>query len=69
MRIMPRPPLARLLSGIARRLVGDRRAATAVEYGLLLTFIALTALTAMSGMTDALKGTFNVIAANLMSAR
>lgn len=42
-----------------RKLIGDRKGATAIEYGLIAALIAVAAITAMQGLGTSLKGTFN----------
>lgn len=50
-----------------RNLVKDKKGATAIEYGLIAALIAVAAITAMQGLGNNLKSTFNS-AANSMAA-
>lgn len=45
--------------------VRDTRAATAIEYGLIAALIAIAAITAMRGLGNSLKATFNNVSTNL----
>lgn len=51
------------------RLRTDCRGATAIEYGLIASLIAVAAITAMNGMSTQLKNTFNTTANAMSSAR
>jgi pilus assembly protein Flp/PilA len=42
-----------------RKLPGDSKAATAIEYGLIAALIAVAAITAMQGVGTSVKTTFN----------
>lgn len=42
-----------------RRLLRDKAAATAIEYGLLIALIALGLVTVLQGMGDEINTTFN----------
>jgi pilus assembly protein Flp/PilA len=42
-----------------RKLLGNSRGATAIEYGLIAALIAVAAITAMRGIGTSLKTTFN----------
>ncbi len=53
---------------IIRRLVRNERAATAIEYGLIAALIAVAAITAMQGLGNTLKNTFNNVANNMKAA-
>ena len=44
---------------LLKRLVHDRTGATAIEYGLIAALIAVAAITAMKGLGNQLKSTFN----------
>ena len=44
---------------ILRKLLGDERGATAIEYGLIAALIAVAAIAAMQGLGGQLKTTFN----------
>jgi pilus assembly protein Flp/PilA len=50
-----------------RKLRRDEKGATAIEYGLIAALIAVAAITAMQGLGNNLKTTFNS-AANSMKA-
>ena len=42
-----------------RKLIEDRRGATAIEYGLIAALIAVASISAMQGLGGQLKSTFN----------
>lgn len=46
----------------------DEQGATAIEYGLIATLIAIAAITAMSSVGDKLTTTFNNVATNLKAS-
>lgn len=48
--------------------VRDTRAATAIEYGLIAALIAIAAITAMRGLGNSLKNTFNNVSTQLNAA-
>jgi pilus assembly protein Flp/PilA len=50
---------------LLRRLLGDERGATAIEYGLLAALIAIAMLAAISRVGFTLVGLFETIAAAL----
>lgn len=54
---------------IVRRLLRDRKAATAVEYGLILALIVLAMLGALAGVADATIGLWNNISTKVARAR
>jgi len=43
----------------------DSRGATAIEYGLIAALIAVAAITAMQGLGNKLKTTFNNVSSNM----
>lgn len=43
----------------------NQKGATAIEYGLIATLIAIAAITAMGSVGDKLTSTFNNVATNL----
>jgi len=43
----------------------ETRAATAIEYGLIAALIAVAAITAMGGLGNKLKTTFNNVSSNM----
>lgn len=51
--------------GILRRLVGDRRGVTAIEYGLIAALIAVAAVVIMGTVGTNLSSTFSDVASNL----
>jgi pilus assembly protein Flp/PilA len=53
---------------LLNKLAGDRKGATAIEYGLIAAFIALAIVGSLPGINTALKGTFNKIESNLQTA-
>jgi len=52
-------------SGIVRRLVGDRRGVTAIEYGLIAALIAIAAIVMMGLVGTNLTNTFSTVASAL----
>ncbi len=50
------------------RLLKNRKAATAIEYGLIAALIAVAAITAMRGLGNNLSGTFNKVATNMTTS-
>lgn len=49
-----------------RHLLRDNRAATAIEYGLIAALIAVAAITAMKGLGNQLKTTFNTTSSGMV---
>lgn len=47
------------------KIFGNEKGATAIEYGLIATLIAIAAITAMSSVGDKLTSTFNNVSTNL----
>ncbi|MEH3105146.1 MAG: Flp family type IVb pilin [Sphingomonas phyllosphaerae] len=66
---MPRRSTPRPLSSRLRALAPHTRGATAVEYGLIVALIALTAVGGMSALGHPVTGMFASISSNLQSAR
>lgn len=50
------------------KVLRDQKGATAIEYGLIATLIAIAAITAMSSVGDKLTSTFNNVATNLKAS-
>jgi len=50
-----------------RKLARSEKGATAIEYGLIAALIAVAAITAMQGMGNNLKNTFNSASASMTS--
>ena len=46
-------------------LLREKRAATAIEYGLIAALIAVAAISAMQGLGNRLKTTFTNVASNM----
>lgn len=44
-----------------KKLLGDTKGATAIEYGLIAALIAVAAITAMQSLGNNLGGTFNKV--------
>ncbi|SFP62009.1 Flp family type IVb pilin [Sphingomonas rubra] len=44
---------------IIRKIFGNNKGATAIEYGLIAALVAVAAIVAMRGLGTAVKGTFN----------
>lgn len=51
-----------------RKLISDKRGATAIEYGLIAALIAVAAIAAMQGLGNQLKTTFNNVATNMKAS-
>jgi len=52
----------------AGKLCRSQDGATAIEYGLIAALIAVAAITAMNGLGDQLKTTFNTTSSSMSSA-
>lgn len=50
------------------KLFRDEAGATAIEYGLIAALIAVAAITAMNGLGNQLKSTFNVTSGQMSTA-
>jgi pilus assembly protein Flp/PilA len=48
-----------------KRLVANKRGATAIEYGLIAALIAVAAIGAMSSVGSSLKSTFNNVSTQM----
>jgi pilus assembly protein Flp/PilA len=53
---------------ILRKFMRNEKGATAIEYGLIATLIAIAAITAMSSVGSKLTTTFNNVATNLKAS-
>ncbi len=53
---------------IVRKIFGNNKGATAIEYGLIAALVAVAAIVAMRGLGTAVSGTFNNASAQLNSA-
>ena len=51
-----------------KRIGRNNRAATAIEYGLIAALIAVAAITAMQGLGNHLKNTFNHVSNNMKAS-
>ena len=51
-----------------RKLIRDKKGATAIEYGLIAALIAVAAITAMQGLGSSLNETFEDISGELNEA-
>lgn len=51
-----------------RKIFGNKKGATAIEYGLIAALIAVAAIAAMSGLGNSLKNTFNEVGTELDGA-
>ncbi|MET3710294.1 pilus assembly protein Flp/PilA [Sphingomonas trueperi] len=51
-----------------RKLVANRRGATAIEYGLIAALIAVAAIAAMQGLGSSLNGTFTNVSSNMKAS-
>lgn len=50
------------------KLIRDEAGATAIEYGLIAALIAVAAITAMNGLGNQLKSTFNTTSSQMSTA-
>jgi len=50
---------------LLRRMMRDEAGATAIEYGLIAALISVAAISAMSGLGDQLKTTFNTTSSTM----
>ena len=48
-----------------RRLIGDKKGATAIEYGLIAALIAVAAITAMQGLGTELNNTLTTVSTKM----
>lgn len=48
-----------------RKILKDKKGATAIEYGLIAALIAVAAITAMNGLGDQLGNTFNEVSSEM----
>ena len=48
-----------------RKMIKNNKGATAIEYGLIAALIAVAAITAMQGLGNKLKTTFNNVSTNM----
>lgn len=69
MPVMPRPAAPRSLRALLRAVLRQTRGATAVEYGLIVAMIALTAVGGMSAVGHPISGLFGSINSYLTTAR
>ena len=53
---------------ILRKFMRNEKGATAIEYGLIATLIAIAAITAMSSVGTKLTTTFNNVSSNLKAS-
>ena len=53
---------------VLRQLARNRRGATAVEYGLILSLLVLTMLAALQGLANTTTGMWNDVSAKVQSA-
>jgi pilus assembly protein Flp/PilA len=56
-----------LISGL-KALAHDQQGATAIEYGLIAALIAVASITAMKGLSNQLKTTFNTTSSQMSVA-
>ena len=54
-----------ILSSFAARLRRDQRGATAVEYGIMVSLIAVVIILAITAIGTNLSSTFNTVATNI----
>ncbi|WP_298955311.1 Flp family type IVb pilin [uncultured Methylobacterium sp.] len=53
------------MATLLKRFASDESGATAIEYGLLASLIAVALITAASSLGNNIKGTFQNVAANI----
>jgi pilus assembly protein Flp/PilA len=53
------------MTSFLKRFVRDESGATAIEYGLIASLIAVTIIVSVSALGNKLQGTFNEVAGNL----
>ena len=53
---------------ILRKFMRNQKGATAIEYGLIATLIAIAAITAMTSVGNKLTATFNNVSGNLKAS-
>ncbi|TPG43197.1 Flp family type IVb pilin [Sphingomonas koreensis] len=58
----------RALGKCVRALSGDRRAGTAIEYGLIVALIVIAMISALSGLADVTTGMWNNVSDKVMRA-
>ena len=51
-----------------RKIIRNKKGATAIEYGLIAALVAVAAIVAMKGLGSAVSGTFNNAAGQLTAA-
>jgi pilus assembly protein Flp/PilA len=51
-----------------RKMLANNKAATAIEYGLIAALISVAAITALQGVGNSLKTTFNNVSTSLNAA-
>ena len=56
------------MTQLIARFIADESGATAVEYGLIASFIAIAAITAMSALDISLRGMFLTVGSEIDSA-
>ncbi|VXC31137.1 Flp family type IVb pilin [Sphingomonas sp. 8AM] len=66
---MPRPAASRPLAVLLRAIAGQTRGATAVEYGLIVALIALSAVGGMSAIGHPVSDIFASINTSLTAVR
>lgn len=50
---------------ILRKIIRDKKGATAIEYGLIAALIAVAAIAAMTALGENLKGTFETVGTSM----
>lgn len=56
------------MKSLLKSITRDTSGATAIEYGLLATLIAVAAITAMNSLGDQLQATFNTTSSSMSAA-
>lgn len=65
----PSSRIKNLLPPTGWRLLRDRRAATAVEYGLILAVIVIAMMVSLVGVADVTKGVWSNVSSKVTNAR
>lgn len=51
------------------RMLGDRRGATAIEYGLILAFVVIAMIVGLTALADSTTGMWNTVDTKVATAR
>ena len=56
------------MAKILRRLLGDKRGATAVEYGMIIALIVVAMVTALNGVANATTNKWNFVSNTVLAS-